>query len=77
MNLLFVVICTSLQVHPNYENTDQVLRLGGNWPIVGAGQQLCNDAWCCWATYAIDGNIVIDTYENVWAWDKGTTPYIV
>lgn len=24
--------------------------------------------------YAVNGDIVIDTYENVWAWDKGTEP---
>ena len=58
---------------PNYENTDQVLRLGGNWPIVGAGNSFATMPGAV-GNFAIDGNIVIDTYENVWAWDKGTNP---
>lgn len=58
---------------PNYENTNQVLRLGGNWPIVGAGNSFATMPGAV-GNYAINGNIVIDTYENVWAWDKGTTP---
>lgn len=58
---------------PNYENTDQVLCLGGNWPIVGAGHSFATMPGAV-GNYAINGNIVIDTYENVWAWDKGTNP---
>ncbi len=58
---------------PNYENTDRVLRLGGNWPIIGAGHLFAAMPGAV-GNYAINGNIVIDTYENVWAWDKGTEP---
>lgn len=58
---------------PNYENTDQVLRLGGNWPIVGAGNSFATMPGAV-GNFAINGNIVIDIYENVWAWDKGTNP---
>lgn len=59
--------------NPAYENTDQVLRLGSNWPIIGAGNSfaLYPDAV---GNYTVGGNITIDTYENAWAWDKGTTP---
>lgn len=58
---------------PDYENTDRTLRLNGNWPIVGAGNLFAAMPGAV-GNYAINGNIVIDTYENVWAWDKGTTP---
>ena len=58
---------------PDYENTDRTLRLNANWPIVGAGN--------CFATfpgavgnYTVGGDITIDTYENVWSWDKGVDP---
>ena len=59
--------------NPDYENTDRILRLGSNWPIVGAGNSFATEPGAV-GNYAINGNIVIDTYENVWAWDKGTTP---
>ena len=59
--------------NPAYENTDHVLRLGSNWPIVGAGHLFAAEPGAV-GNYAINGNIVIDTYENVWAWDKGTEP---
>ena len=58
---------------PEYENTDSALRLAGNWPIVGAGNSFATMPGAT-GNYAINGNITIDTYENVWAWDKGTTP---
>ena len=58
---------------PDYENTDRTLRLNSNWPIVGAGNLFAAMPGAV-GNYAINGNIVIDTYENVWAWDKGTTP---
>ena len=58
---------------PDYENTDRTLRLNANWPIVGAGNLFAADPSAV-GNYAINGNIVIDTYENVWAWDKGTEP---
>ena len=59
--------------NPAYENTDRVLRLGGNWAIIGAGHLFAAMPGAV-GNYAINGNIVIDTYENVWAWDKGTEP---
>ena len=59
--------------YPDYENTDRVLRLGGNWPIVGAGQRFATMPGAV-GNYTVGGSITIDTYENVWAWDKGTTP---
>lgn len=58
---------------PDYENTDRTLRLNSNWPIVGAGNLFAAMPGAV-GNYAINGNIVIDTYENVWAWDKGTEP---
>lgn len=56
-----------------YENSDRTLRLGGNWPIVGAGHSFATEPGAV-GNYAIDGNIVIDAYENVWSWDKGADP---
>ena len=59
--------------NPDYENTDRILRLGGNWPIIGAGHLFAAMPGAV-GNYAINGNIVIDTYENVWSWDKGVDP---
>ena len=59
--------------NPAYENTDRVLRLGSNWPIIGAGHSFATMPGAV-GNYTVGGNITIDTYENVWAWDKGTTP---
>ena len=59
--------------NPAYENTDRVLRLGSNWPIIGAGHSFATMPGAV-GNYTVDGNITIDTYENAWAWDKGTTP---
>ena len=59
--------------NPAYENTDQVLRLGSNWPIIGAGNSFATYPGVK-GNYTVGGNITIDTYENAWAWDKGTTP---
>ena len=59
--------------NPAYENTDRILRLGSNWPIVGAGNSFALESGAV-GNYTVGGNITIDTYENVWAWDKGTTP---
>lgn len=56
-----------------YENTDRILRLGSNWPIVGAGNSFATYPGVE-GNYTVGGNITIDTYENAWAWDKGTTP---
>lgn len=49
------------------------MRLNGNWPIIGAGHSFAAmpDAV---GNYAIDGNITIDAYENVWGWDRNTKP---
>ena len=59
--------------NPAYENTNRILRLGSNWPIVGAGNSFALYPGTV-GNYTVGGNITIDTYENVWAWDKGTTP---
>ena len=59
--------------NPAYENTDRILRLGSNWPIVGAGNSFALYPGVV-GNYTVGGNITIDTYENAWAWDKGTTP---
>ena len=58
---------------PDYENTDRTLRLNANWPIVGAGNLFAADPDAV-GNYTVGGDITIDTYENVWAWDKGTEP---
>lgn len=58
---------------PDYENTDRTLRLNSNWPIVGAGNLFAADPDAV-GNYTVGGDITIDTYENVWAWDKGTEP---
>ena len=56
--------------YPGYKkDTDPVLRLSGNWPIIGAGAMPG-----AFGNYTVDRSITIDTYENLWAWDKGTTP---
>ncbi len=59
--------------NPAYENTDRVLRLGSNWPIIGAGNSFALYPGVE-GNYTVGGNITIDTYENAWAWDKGTEP---
>ena len=59
--------------NPDYENTDRVLRLGSNWPIVGAGNNFATYPGVE-GNYTVGGNITIDTYENVWSWDKGVDP---
>ena len=59
--------------NPTYENTDQVLRLGGNWPIIGAGHLFAAMPGAV-GNYTVGGDITIDTYENVWSWDKGVDP---
>ena len=59
--------------NPDYENTDRVLRLGSNWPIVGAGNSFATYPGVE-GNYTVGGNITIDTYENVWSWDKGVDP---
>ena len=59
--------------NPAYENTDRILRLGSNWPIIGAGNSFALYPGAV-GNYTVGGNITIDTYENAWAWDKGTEP---
>ena len=56
-----------------YENTNRILRLGSNWPIVGAGNSFATYPGVE-GNYTVGGNITIDTYENVWSWDKGVDP---
>ena len=59
--------------NPDYENTDRVQRLGSHWPIVGAGNSFATYPGVE-GNYTVGGNITIDTYENVWSWDKGVDP---
>ena len=59
--------------NPDYENTDRILRLGSNWPIVGAGNRFATYPGVE-GNYTVGGNITIDIYENVWSWDKGVDP---
>ena len=58
---------------PDYENTDRTLRLNSNWPIVGAGNRFATYPGAV-GNYTVGGDITIDTYENVWSWDKGVDP---
>ena len=58
---------------PDYENTDRTLRLNANWPIVGAGNRFATYPGAV-GNYTVGGDITIDTYENVWSWDKGVDP---
>ena len=58
---------------PEYENTDRILRLNSNWPIIGAGHSFATMPGAI-GNYAIGGNITIDAYENVWGWDRNTKP---
>ena len=45
------------------------LRLNSNWDITGAGEQINNSG-----LFQVKGDVTIDTYENVWGWDKDGTP---
>lgn len=53
--------------NPAYENTNRILRLGGNGSIIGAGHLNAGAP-----IFQIGGNVTIDTYENVWSWEKGS-----
>lgn len=57
----------------NYENSNRTLRLNSNWPIVGAGNRFATMPGAV-GNYTVGGNITIDTFENVWSWDKGIDP---
>lgn len=70
------IICKDLHIiagAKEYEDTDRTLRLGGNWPITGAGNLFAGSPSLT-GTYTVEGSVTIDTYENVWGWDKGTEP---
>ena len=54
---------------PAYENTDSICRLNYNWDITGAGEQINNSG-----LFKVKGNVIIDTYENLWGWDKNVEP---
>lgn len=54
---------------PAYENTDSICRLNYNWDITGAGEQINNSG-----LFQVKGNVIIDTYENLWGWDKNGEP---
>ena len=53
--------------YPDYENTDHVLRLSDHLSIVGADNRYRRIGGS-----TVGGDITIDTYENVWGWDKNT-----
>lgn len=52
---------------PAYAGTDRTCRIGGNWDIVGAGEKINLTG----NLFQVGGNVTIDTYENVWGWNKG------
>lgn len=54
---------------PAYEGGDRICRLNSNWDITGAGEQINNSG-----LFQVKGDVTIDTYENVWGWDKDGTP---
>ena len=54
---------------PEYENTDRIFRSVYNWGIYGAGEQIMTYG----EEFKVGGNITIDTYENLWGWDKGSS----
>ena len=52
---------------PAYEgSTDRICRIAANWDIVGAGEKINLTG----SLFQVGGNVTIDTYENVWGWDK-------
>lgn len=55
---------------PAYEGTDRICRIAANWDIVGAGEKINLTG----SLFQVGGNVTIDTYENVWGWDKDGTP---
>lgn len=55
---------------PAYEGSDRICRVGHNWDITGAGEQINNSG----RLFQVKGNVTIDTYENVWGWDRNGTP---
>ena len=57
----------------SYANSDRILRLGANWGITGAGNLFAASPGQT-EHYIIKGSVTIDTFENVWGWDKGTVP---
>ena len=57
--------------NPAYENTDRILMLVYNWSIIGAGHRTASIGSGA-PKFQIGGNVTIDTYENVWNWEKGS-----
>ena len=55
---------------PAYAGTDRTCLIGGNWDIIGAGEKINLTG----NLFEVGGNVTIDTYENVWGWDKDGTP---
>lgn len=53
----------------SYENTDRIVRPGGNWSIYGAGNQFAPIDYNG-QLYKVGGDITVDTYENLWAWGE-------
>lgn len=53
-----------------YAGTDRIVRIGANWDIIGAGEKINLTG----NLFQVGGNVTVDTYENVWGWDKDGTP---
>lgn len=55
---------------PAYAGTDRICRIGSNWDIIGAGEKInLTDN-----LFQVGGNVTVDTYENLWGWNKEETP---
>ena len=67
------IIRGDLHIMAGYPDCERVLRLAGYSSIVGAGQYFTTTPGAV-GNYTVGGNITINTYENVWGWDKNKDP---
>ena len=67
------IIRRNLHIMAGYPDCERVLRLAGYSSIVGAGQYFTTTPGAV-GNYTVGGSITIDTYENVWGWDKNKVP---
>ncbi len=67
------IIRGNLHIMAGYPDCERVLRLAGYSSIVGAGQYFTTTSGAV-GNYTVGGSITIDTYENVWGWDKNKDP---
>ena len=67
------IIRGNLHIMAGYPDCERVLRLAGYSSIVGAGQYFTTAPGAV-GNYTVGRNITIDTYENVWGWDKNKDP---